>query len=132
MHLRSRCYFASAASLTKFSRRTYQLGEELSGRNADGVLRKRDPSGYGVFNDPRSRVPSISVNHGATSLGVRACASSQLWRAPHVAAAKHVLLLQRVDLRVLEYNERAIRCYLKCGFVEEAREATLAIGAWLL
>jgi ribosomal-protein-alanine N-acetyltransferase len=36
-----------------------------------------------------------------------------------------VLGLHRVDLRVLEYNERAIRCYLKCGFVEEGRDATL-------
>lgn len=30
--------------------------------------------------------------------------------------------LHRVDLRVLEYNERAIRCYRTCGFVEEGRE----------
>lgn len=32
------------------------------------------------------------------------------------------LRLHRVDLRVLEYNQRAIRCYEKCGFVEEGRE----------
>lgn len=32
------------------------------------------------------------------------------------------LRLHRVDLRVLQYNERAIRCYEKCGFVEEGRE----------
>lgn len=32
------------------------------------------------------------------------------------------LHLHRVDLRVLEYNKRAIRCYEKCGFVEEGRE----------
>ena len=30
--------------------------------------------------------------------------------------------LHRVDLRVLAFNERAIRCYRKCGFVEEGRE----------
>ncbi|MEM8631817.1 MAG: GNAT family protein [Pseudomonadota bacterium] len=30
--------------------------------------------------------------------------------------------LHRVDLRVLAFNERAIRCYLACGFVEEGRE----------
>lgn len=30
--------------------------------------------------------------------------------------------LHRVDLRVVAYNERAIRCYRACGFVEEGRE----------
>ena len=32
------------------------------------------------------------------------------------------LKLHRVDLRVLDFNERAIRCYRACGFVEEGRE----------
>ena len=35
--------------------------------------------------------------------------------------------LRRVDLRVLAYNERAIRCYLSCGFVEEGRERESAL-----
>ena len=30
--------------------------------------------------------------------------------------------LHRVDLRVLDFNTRAIRCYRSCGFVEEGRE----------
>jgi RimJ/RimL family protein N-acetyltransferase len=30
--------------------------------------------------------------------------------------------LHRVDLRVLEFNTAAIRCYLRCGFVAEGRE----------
>ena len=30
--------------------------------------------------------------------------------------------LHRVDLRVIEFNTRAIRCYQSCGFVEEGRE----------
>ncbi|MEM6610151.1 MAG: GNAT family protein [Pseudomonadota bacterium] len=30
--------------------------------------------------------------------------------------------LHRIDLRVLAFNERAIRCYRACGFVEEGRE----------
>lgn len=40
--------------------------------------------------------------------------------------------LHRIDLRVLEYNERAIRCYRRCGFVEEGREreAALVSGRW--
>ncbi|RHW41165.1 N-acetyltransferase [Neobacillus notoginsengisoli] len=32
------------------------------------------------------------------------------------------LNLHRVDLRVLEYNHRAIACYQKCGFVIEGKE----------
>ena len=34
--------------------------------------------------------------------------------------------LHRVDLRVLAFNERAIRCYRSCGFVEEGREREAA------
>ena len=34
--------------------------------------------------------------------------------------------LHRIDLRVLAYNERAIRCYLRCGFTEEGRERQAA------
>lgn len=34
--------------------------------------------------------------------------------------------LHRVDLRVLAFNKRAIRCYLSCGFVEEGRERECA------
>jgi ribosomal-protein-alanine N-acetyltransferase len=33
-----------------------------------------------------------------------------------------VLKLHRVDLRVLEYNHRAIACYQKCGFIKEGVE----------
>ena len=40
--------------------------------------------------------------------------------------------LHRVDLRVLEYNTRAIACYQKCGFVREGleRESALVAGQW--
>jgi ribosomal-protein-alanine N-acetyltransferase len=38
-----------------------------------------------------------------------------------------VLGLHRIDLRVLAYNTRAIRCYLRCGFVEEGRERDAAL-----
>ena len=40
--------------------------------------------------------------------------------------------LHRVDLRVLEYNTRAIACYEKCGFVKEGleREGALVEGKW--
>jgi [ribosomal protein S5]-alanine N-acetyltransferase len=40
--------------------------------------------------------------------------------------------LHRVDLRVIAYNERAIACYAKCGFVHEGieREGALIGGQW--
>lgn len=40
--------------------------------------------------------------------------------------------LHRIDLRVLAFNERAIRCFLRCGFAEEGREreAALVGGTW--
>jgi len=42
------------------------------------------------------------------------------------------LHLHRVDLRVLEYNQRAIACYEKCGFVREGieREGALIEDKW--
>jgi len=36
--------------------------------------------------------------------------------------AFETLKLHRVDLRVLSYNKRAIRCYEKCGFIIEGYE----------
>jgi [ribosomal protein S5]-alanine N-acetyltransferase len=43
-----------------------------------------------------------------------------------------ILKLHRVDLRVLEYNKRAIACYLKCGFIKEGveREGALIEDKW--
>lgn len=40
--------------------------------------------------------------------------------------------LHRVDLRVLAYNQRAIACYEKCGFIREGveREGALIEGKW--
>ncbi len=40
--------------------------------------------------------------------------------------------LHRVDLRVLSFNRRAIRCYASCGFVHEGteREAAWIGGTW--
>lgn len=42
------------------------------------------------------------------------------------------LKLHRLSLRVVAYNQRAIRAYEKCGFVVEGREreAALVNGAW--
>lgn len=40
--------------------------------------------------------------------------------------------LHRISIRVLAYNERAIRAYQKCGFIIEGRERETAFvnGAW--
>ena len=42
------------------------------------------------------------------------------------------LKLHRISVRVIAYNERAIRAYLKCGFVVEGREREAACvdGEW--
>jgi RimJ/RimL family protein N-acetyltransferase len=47
-----------------------------------------------------------------------------------LAYAFDTLQLHRVGLRVVSYNERAIRCYSACGFVVEGRvrEASLVAG----
>jgi RimJ/RimL family protein N-acetyltransferase len=46
--------------------------------------------------------------------------------------AFNTLKLHRIDLRVLEYNKRAIACYKKCGFIKEGieREDALIEGKW--
>ena len=46
--------------------------------------------------------------------------------------AFETLGLHRVELCVLEYNKRAIKCYQKCGFVQEGleREDALVEGRW--
>lgn len=43
-----------------------------------------------------------------------------------------VLDVHRVELRVLAYNQRAIRCYEKCGFKREGvlRDSALVAGQW--
>lgn len=42
--------------------------------------------------------------------------------------AFNILGLHRIDLRVLDYNQRAIRAYTKVGFVQEGIERE---GAWI-
>ncbi len=46
--------------------------------------------------------------------------------------AFNVLKLHRVELRVLTFNQRAIACYEKCGFVREGieREGSWIGGEW--
>lgn len=44
-----------------------------------------------------------------------------------LAYAFGTLGLHRINLRVVAYNTRAIRCYLACGFVMEGREREAAL-----
>ena len=51
------------------------------------------------------------------------------------AALQHAFTamnLHRISLRVIDYNERAVRCYKSVGFVEEGRERETAFiqGRW--
>ena len=64
----------------------------------------------------------------------------RFWSHGYGAEAVRLLLaygfdglgLHRIDLRVLAYNRRAIRCYEKCGFIREGveRESAFVDGAW--
>lgn len=61
------------------------------------------------------------------ALGIldRACLGKGLGREVVrlvLAYAFGTLALHRVDVRVLDFNERARHCYRACGFVEEGRE----------
>lgn len=49
-----------------------------------------------------------------------------------LAHAFGVMALHRIGIRVLAYNQRAIRAYEKCGFVNEGREREAAFvnGEW--
>lgn len=49
-----------------------------------------------------------------------------------LAYAFEQMRLHRVELVVLDYNKRAIRCYEKCGFVREGllRENALVEGVY--
>lgn len=67
-----------------------------------------------------------SARHGWVGIGV---GEREFWGKGYGTDAMQVLLryafeelnLNRVNLNVFEYNERAQKSYLKCGFVEEGR-----------
>lgn len=67
-----------------------------------------------------------SARHGWVGIGV---GEREFWGKGYGTDAMKILLryafeelnLNRVNLTVFEYNERAQKSYLKCGFVEEGR-----------
>lgn len=66
------------------------------------------------------------ARHGWVGIGV---GEREFWGKGYGTDALQILLryafnelnLNRVNLTVFEYNERAVKSYLKCGFVEEGR-----------
>ena len=87
----------------------------------------------------QARLDDIDHADGRARLAIGLLSEEELGRGLGRAAVRLVLEhafgvlgLNRVDLRVLAYNTRAIRCYAACGFVEEGRErqAARVAGEW--
>ncbi|ETD02090.1 GNAT family N-acetyltransferase [Rhodobacter capsulatus] len=85
------------------------------------------------------RLDGLDLHDGRARLAIGLYDLSQLGKGLGREVIKLILShafgtlqLHRVDLRVLAYNERAIRCYRACGFIEEGRERESArVGdAW--
>lgn len=86
-----------------------------SARLTVNEIDKRARYAIGIFD-----ISKLNMGYGAEATGLV------------LAFAFNVLRLHRVDLRVLDYNKRAIACYEKCGFVKEGveREDALIEGKW--
>ena len=85
------------------------------------------------------KLHSINVQDRRASMAIAIYDPSQLGKGLGSEAIRLLLHhaftqlhLHRVGIRVLAYNERAIRAYLKCGFVVEGRERETAFvdGVW--
>jgi RimJ/RimL family protein N-acetyltransferase len=85
------------------------------------------------------RLHGIDAHDGRGRLAIGLFREADLGRGIGRRAIEHVLnhgfmtlKLHRIDLRVLAFNTRAIRCYRACGFVHEGteREACLIGNTW--
>ena len=85
------------------------------------------------------RLDKVDLHDRRASLAIGLFDQGQLGKGYGTEAAREVLRygfeqlhLHRVSLRVLTYNERAIRSYQKCGFRIEGRERETAFldGVW--
>lgn len=95
-----------------------------------------EPSGRYVGHIPLT-ISSIEDRRARLALGIY---DRRFWSHGYGTEAIRLILrygfedmeLHRIDLRVLEYNARAIRAYEKCGFVREGieRESACIDGAW--
>lgn len=82
---------------------------------------------------------ALEANERRASYAIAIQAGRYLGRGFGTAATRLVLTyafeslkLHRIVVRVLDFNQRAIACYRKCGFVPEGREreCVLLDGAW--
>ncbi|MGL5012076.1 MAG: GNAT family N-acetyltransferase [Paracoccaceae bacterium] len=94
-------------------------------------------TGDGVVGE--ARLDNINETDRRARMAIGLFSERHLGRGIGRAAVRLVLRhafgtlqLHRVDLRVLSYNIRAIRCYEACGFVREGieRESALVGGEW--
>jgi len=78
-------------------------------------------------NDHRARLAIGLLREDDLGRGIGRAATRLV-----LAHAFDVLKMHRVDLRVLSFNERAIRCYRACGFKHEGteRESAYVAGEW--
>lgn len=86
-----------------------------------------------------ARLHSLDEANGCARFAI-GIFSPRFWGQGYGAEATRLVLcyafvelkLHRVDLRVLAFNERAIRCYERCGFLQEGveREGSLIGGVW--
>ena len=96
---------------------TSRVSDTFWAVDADGTL-----VGHAMLNavddtDRRARFAVGLFSPHVTGRGTGTTATRLVLR--HAFGPLH---LHRVDLRVLAFNEAAIACYHRCGFVEEGRE----------
>jgi ribosomal-protein-alanine N-acetyltransferase len=94
-----------------------------AGRRCVGVVRLHSLS----EQDRRARLAIGLFHPDLLGHGIGTLATRLLLRH-----AFETMQLHRVDLRVLDFNRRAIRCYERCGFVREGveRESACIEGEW--
>lgn len=101
------------------------LTAQLEGKGHQGfVIAHKDSQEYiGQIDfieiDWRNRVGEIGIVIGAAANRGQGFGSEAIRLLQQFAF--DTLNLNKIELKVHDYNERAFRCYLKCGFREEGR-----------
>lgn len=114
--------------------RTWRPMEEDEARAwVDAIRDDPNPLHWVIEHDTRlvgsCRLHSLDVTSAAARYAVGLEDRSVLGQGLGTEVTRLVLAygfehvgLERIEVRVLASNERAVRCYLRCGFVEERRE----------
>ncbi|MEP4195128.1 MAG: GNAT family protein [Aliishimia sp.] len=103
----------------------------------------KHPCGWSITLDEylvgEARLDNIDYQDGRARMAIGLFGEADLSKGIGRHAIKlvlehgfEVLHLHRIDLRVLAFNKRAIRCYLACGFIQEGieRESAHIAGEW--